>query len=82
MTLKNKKGKGNRKAQQQRRRERLKYLPKRQDEKHELIDGNWSHYPVAYCACHSAFLTQGLIDTHRCVQRHCSGFKEVFDHEN
>ena len=80
MTLKNR-HKGNRKAQQRRRRERLKNLPPKQGMKHELIDGNYSFYPVAYCKCHSAFLTQGLIDTHRCEKRRCSGFRKGIDHE-
>jgi len=76
MTLKNR-HKGNRKAQQKRRKERLKNLPPKQDEKCELIDGNYSYYPVAFCKCHNAFLTQGLIDTHRCDKRHCTGFRKV-----
>ena len=71
--------KGNRKAQRKRRRERLKNLPPKQNEKFELIDGNYSYYPVAYCKCHGAYLTQGLIDTHRCSKRKCNGFEEVGD---
>lgn len=36
------------------------------------IDGNWTHHPMAYCTFHHGVLTQGLIDTHRCVQRNCA----------
>ena len=75
MTLKNK-GRGNRKAQRERRRERLKHLPKKRTEKVQLIDGNWTFYPVAYCKVHGGFLTQGLIETHRCGHRQCRGFVE------
>lgn len=76
MTLKNK---GNRKAQQKRRRERLKHLPPKQPAKVQLIDGNWTFYPDAFCKAHGAYLTQGLIDTHRCVKRQCKGFRKVID---
>lgn len=74
MNLKNR-HKGNRKRQKKKRRERLKNLPPKQDVKFQLIDGNWSYYPVAECKCHSGFLTQGLMDTHRCMERKCSGLK-------
>lgn len=78
MTLKNK-GKGNRKAQQKRRRERLKQRPVKASNKVRLIDGNWSFYPAAFCAYHDGYLTQGLIDTHRCNKRNCKGFRKVMN---
>lgn len=77
MILKNSNGKGNRKAQRKRRKERLKNRPPKQKEKVLLIDGNFSFYPDAYCKWHGAFLTQGLIDTHRCLKRKCPRFKKV-----
>ena len=58
----------------------MKNLPPKQSQKYELIDGNLSFYPVAECKCHGGFLTQGLMDTHRCVQRKCTGLK-VMDFE-
>lgn len=64
-------GKGNKKAQNKRRRERRKNLPPKQSEKFELIDGNFSHYPAAYCWYHGSYLTQGLMDAHRCTKRKC-----------
>jgi len=69
-------GKGNRKAQMKRRRQRRRHLPEKQPEKVLLIDGNYSLYPVAYCAIHGAYLTIGLADTHRCVKRKCCGYRE------
>lgn len=78
MILKNRgKGKGSIKAQHKRRKERLKNRPPKQDEKVLLIDGNFSFYPDGYCKYYGAFLTQGLIDTHRCLHRNCPRFKEV-----
>ena len=68
---------GNRRLQQKRRRERLKKLPKPEKKKelYQLIDGNMSYYPVAYCRHHKGWLSQGLIITHRCVERHCNGYE-------
>ena len=74
-------GRGNRKAQQKRKRERMKHHPKKQPEKVLLIDGNYSYYPVAYCKIHGAYLTEGLANTHRCVKRHCNGYDGVGDVE-
>lgn len=68
-------GKGNRKAQLKRKHERKKNLPPKQPSKVQLIDGNFSYYPIAYCKIHGAFLTQGLADTHRCIKRKCNGFE-------
>lgn len=72
-------GKGNRKAQNERKRERRKHLPKKQPQKVELIDGNFSYYPVAYCMYHGAFITQGLAETHRCTQRNCRRYEMIGD---
>lgn len=72
-------GKGNKKEQLKRRRERLKHLPARQLKSVQLIDGNFSYYPVAYCKYHSAYLTQGLVETHRCEKRHCRRYERVAD---
>jgi len=73
----NRHGKGNKKAQNKRRKERSKNLPPKQAEKVELIDGNFSYYPVGYCWSHGAYLTQGLVNTHRCDKRKCKGFEKV-----
>lgn len=82
MTLKNKHhGKGNVREQKRRRRKRLKERPPKLKEKVQLIDGNWTLYPVAYCKSHGGYLTQGLIETHRCVKRKCSGLGKVIDYE-
>ena len=78
MTLKNK-GKGNRKAQQKRRRNRWKNIPPKQDEPFQLIDGNWSFYPIGECSRYHGYLTQGLCDTHRCIERECQRFRKLVD---
>lgn len=70
-----KRGRGNRIAQRKRKRERQKHLPKKQPEMALLIDGNLSYYPIAYCSRYGAYLTEGLADTHRCVQRKCKRYK-------
>lgn len=73
-TLKSKtKGKGNIKAQNKRKRERLKHRIYMEpwDEAVELIDGNFSHYPCGYCIRYHSYLTQGLMDTHGCLKYHC-----------
>lgn len=72
----NNKGKGNRRAQQRRRRKREKegvVLPAL-DEPVMLIDGNESYSPVGYCHSHKGYLTAGLMQTHKCLQKECDGF--------
>lgn len=72
-------GKGNRKAQVQRHRERRKHRPPKVENMVILIDGNPSYYPVAFCKTHGAYLTEGLVNTHRCEQRHCKGFELMYE---
>lgn len=80
--MKSRKGHGNVKAQKERRRARLKNRPHKQAEKVQLYDGNMSYYPAAYCKIHGAYLTQGLIDTHRCAHRQCRGLEWIEPTEN
>jgi len=75
--MKNHHNKGDRKAQRKRQRERRKHLPQKQTQKVMLIDGNLSYYPIAYCRVHGGYLTEGLIDTHRCTKRKCDGFEAL-----
>lgn len=70
MTLKTK-GKGNLKAQNKRRRQRMKNLPPYQKDKYQLIDDNFTHYPVAYCTRYKGWLSVGLMDVHGCEKRQC-----------
>lgn len=70
MTLKNN-GRGNRKAQNKRRKARLKNHVPKSKQKVQLIDGNWSFYPAYFCKAHNGYLTQGLVDVHRCLKRKC-----------
>ena len=68
-----KRGKGNIKAQRKRRKARKKLLKPGDyfNDEFELIDGNYSHYPIGYCDRYGRFLTAGLANTHRCRQRKC-----------
>lgn len=81
MNLKTNHGKGNVERQRQKRRQRRKNLPARQSQAHQLIDNNWTHYPCAYCERHGGWLTQGLIETHRCEQRHCKCLNKTYLNE-
>ena len=65
-----KKGYGNVREQRKRRKEMMKIVP-RQEIAYELIDGNYSHYPVGFCKSRKAWLTLGLINTHKCVVQDC-----------
>ena len=73
------KHKGNIKAQRKRRKKRKKFLKPGDyfNDEFELIDGNFTHYPVAYCNHYGRFLTAGLIHTHRCRQRNCKKLRSL-----
>ena len=77
MKTKGHKGRGDRKAQQKRRRERMKRLPQACPERVRLIDGNLSFYPVGWCRRYKGYLTQGLMDVHGCIHLKCPRFEEV-----
>lgn len=68
--------KGNKKEQRKRRKKMYREMARSPDE-FLLIDGNWSHFPYAYCKRKDAYLTLGLADTHRCKQRQCEQFERV-----
>lgn len=76
MTLKNSKGKGNRKAQNKRRKLRKKNQVPRTKYSYWCIDGNYTCYPVAYCTHYHGVLTQGLMDVHKCKKRGCFRLRE------
>lgn len=68
-------GKGNIREQRKRRRKRLKNLPQKQPEMVALIDGNYSYYPYAFCKSKQAYLTLGLVNTHKCEKKHCGSLR-------
>ncbi len=72
---------GNRKAQNKRKHERKNDLPPRQKDAYQLIDNNWTHYPVAYCDHYKGWLSLGQIQTHRCHERQCKKIIMVFTDE-
>lgn len=70
--------KGNIKAQRKRRRKALKERKnmKPAETEVQLIDGNYTLYPAAYCKIHDGYLTLGLMDIHRCEKRKCKGLRK------
>lgn len=68
---------GNVKAQRKRRKKNLQGLA-RTPTAYKCIDGNYSYYTVAYCNRKCAYLTNGLIHTHRCIERKCEQYAEVY----
>lgn len=75
MKVKNKRG--NKKEQNKRRRKRQKNLPEWKEENVQLIDGNFTHYPVAYCYYRKGYLSLGLAEVHRCQERECKIFESI-----
>lgn len=69
-------GKGDRKAQQQRRRKYNKNIPSL-PKKYMLIDGNYSNKPVAYCCRYHGYLTNNQMHLHKCVNRKCNKCKSL-----
>ena len=59
------------KGQRKRRKERLKDRSGYQPDLFELIDGNKTHYPKGYCRRYGGYLSSGLMETHRCLERNC-----------
>lgn len=62
---------------QQRRRRKYHRQSPRQPDLYELIDGNWSYYPVAYCDRKRAYMTLGQVKTHKCKERQCNRLCKV-----
>lgn len=61
-------GRGNKKEQNRRKRERYKRLPKRQPYAFDSIDGNPTYYPVGYCKYKKSWLSIGQYECHRCYE--------------
>lgn len=58
-------------------RKKKKYRPKHGDVKrtydyYEMIDGNFTNHPVAYCKRYKGALTRGMMNTHGCTERKCN----------
>lgn len=68
-------GKGNIKRNRHRRQKNNKQV-KKQDLFYEMIDGNFTHYPVGWCAYHKGYLTKNCLETHRCLERKCIQYRE------
>ena len=61
---------GNRRAQRKRRRRNFDRSLYREEE-YQMIDGNMTHYPYAYCKRKRGWLTINMAKLHRCVDRKC-----------
>lgn len=71
LKTKKRRSNGDRIGQKRRYRRRIKHgIPKTQ-KLYFTIDGNFTNHPLAYCTYHHGVVTQGLMDTHKCVERLC-----------
>lgn len=68
---------GNVKAQRKRRKKMQKQVQRAPND-YLLIDGNYSFYPYAFCKRKGAYLTMGLANTHKCVERECEQFERIY----
>jgi len=72
------KGKGDRSAQKRRRRRNNKHV-EYQDNLYMMIDGNFTHFPVAYCSHYHGYVTQNMLMRHECDNRNCPRLKMLKD---
>lgn len=71
-------GKGDRSAQKRRRRRNNKHV-EYQDNLYMMIDGNFTHFPVAYCSHYHGYVTQNMLMRHECDNRNCPRLKMLKD---
>lgn len=57
----------------QKRRQMNKRLSKYYAEFYEMIDGNYTHYPVAFCTRYKGYVTKSMADVHRCACHNSKG---------
>lgn len=50
---------------------------KKQKEFYQMIDGNFTYYPYAYCSHYEGYLTINMANCHRCEARHCRRFEKL-----
>lgn len=63
-------------AQQKRRRLNNRDVP-RQTEDYQLITGDFSRQPYAYCCRYRGYLTKNMADLHKCNCRKCQHYKPL-----
>lgn len=74
------KGHGNTELHQRRFRRLNKHI-KRRDVSYEMIDGNFTYYPYAYCTNYQGFLTIMMETTHSCEGKNCPHYhKQNVEH--
>lgn len=69
-------GRGNRKEQRKRYKKRKKTVDYFEEE-FDLIDGNFTHYPVGFCKFYDGFLSEGLEEVHKCIEKGCYRFMSM-----
>lgn len=70
-------GRGDRQGQNKRR--KINHKVRLLDEPHEMIDGNFTRRPVAYCTFYKGYLTKNMSDRHKCECRNCPRYKKMDD---
>lgn len=70
-------GHGNRKSQRKNHKANRK-VPI-QAEAYQMIDGNWTHQPYAYCYRYKGWLTKAMANRHNCESRNCERFETFVD---
>ena len=48
---------------------------------YEMIDGNWTQHPVAFCHYYRGVLTRGLMHTHSCCDKQCKRLDKKYKFE-
>lgn len=66
-------GKGN--VKKQRKNHKANKHTVRQIKPYEMIDGNLTYQPYAYCTYYNGWLTKAMANRHRCEKRHCERFE-------
>ena len=55
-------------------------VPKTKNE-YEMIDGNWTKHPVAFCSYYGGALTRNMMHTHRCCEKECKRLDKNYKFE-
>ena len=48
---------------------------------YEMIDGNWTQHPVAFCHRYNGALTKNMMHTHQCSEKECKRLDKDYKFE-
>lgn len=48
---------------------------------YEMIDGNWTRHPVAFCHRYKGVLTRNMMHTHQCSEKNCRRLDKSYKFE-